>query len=207
MLEKVLERDTKYFIFDSLKNVSDESCLCEDYQLIDFDETKKIIIKEFTLSTLASCDGLYFNNSINFLEFKGFKKIKSKLSPKENLEQKEEKFIQKLESSLIDKIESSIWILDLILKQKSLNLTQNDKINYRKIDKNYYIVTDIDLTKPSKDTFLARLNGLAEIPSSLYNNLITNVKIIIDNIELNVKINKPKLIDCNELKKYLEEKT
>ena len=41
MLEKVLTKGKKYFIFDSLTNVSDKTCIWEESKLIDFDETKK----------------------------------------------------------------------------------------------------------------------------------------------------------------------
>jgi hypothetical protein len=41
MLEKVLIKGKKYFIFDSLTKVSDNTCLCKEFELIDFDKTKK----------------------------------------------------------------------------------------------------------------------------------------------------------------------
>ena len=76
MLEIVLEKGKNYFIFDSLTKVSDNSCFCEDIKLIDFDETKKIVVEEANQSNRSSCDGLHINSSINFIEFKSFKKVK-----------------------------------------------------------------------------------------------------------------------------------
>jgi hypothetical protein len=88
---------------------------------------------------------------------------------------------------------------------KDIVLTKNDKITYSKLDKNYYLVVDIDLTKQNKDSFIAQLNGLT-IPTSLYNNLIINVKSILNGIEQRIKIKKPLLIDCKQLKEILKEK-
>ncbi|MFK5975372.1 MAG: hypothetical protein QM493_02580 [Sulfurovum sp.] len=91
------------------------------------------------------------------------------------------------------------------MHHKKVALTKDEKKQYSKLDKNYYVVVDIDLNKMNKDTLIAQLNGLT-IPTSLYDNLITNITSILDGIEHNIKIKKPKLIDCNQLKKYLEEK-
>jgi len=152
MLKKVLEKDKEYFIFASLNLaklgsdalaspfdeakaiVSDEFCKMS----IDFDETKKRVIKLAKLGSDALASPFdeakaivsdeFCKMSINFLEFKGLKDIKKSFNIKENLEEKEKNFIQKLEPSLIEKIESSLFILDLIVKQKSLNLTKDDKI-------------------------------------------------------------------------------
>jgi len=207
MLERLLNFgiEKKYFIIDLLDKVSDKTCKDNKIDLINFDKTKEKVVIESNQMNRKSCDGLYLNDNINFIEFKSFIKIKEKLSPKENIEVKERKFINSIEVSLIDKIESSIWILDFIINHKLFIITKDEKSIYRKIEKNYYMVVDIDLNKHSIDTFLARLNGLSEIPSSLYDNLITNVKTIVNGIELNIKINKPLLIDCKELKERLTE--
>ena len=202
MLEKVLIKGTKYFIFDSLTKVSDNTCLCKEFELIDFDETKKIVINEANQSNRSSCDGLHLNDNVNFIEFKSFKKVKEQQHT-EDLERKERRFISKVETSLLDKIESSIWIFEFVVHHKDIALTKDEKSIYRKLEKNYYIVVDIDLTKQNKDSFIAQLNGLT-IPTSLYNNLIINVKYILDGIEQSIKIKKPLLIDCKQLKEILK---
>jgi hypothetical protein len=204
MLEKVLNKGKKYFIFDSLSKVSDDTCLDNECKLIDFDETKKIVIEEAHQSSRSSCDGLHLNDNINFIEFKSFKKVKEQQHT-EDLERKERRFVSKVKTSLLDKIESSIWIFEFVVHHKDIALTKNDKITYSKLDKNYYLVVDIDLTKPNKDSLVAQLNGLT-IPTSLYNNLIIEVKNILDGIEQKIKIKKPLLIDCKQLKEILRGK-
>jgi len=204
MLEKVLDKGKKYFTFDSLTNVSDNTCICEKFKLIDFDETKKIVINEANQSNRSSCDGLYLNDNINFIEFKSFKKVKEQ-QHKEDLEKKERRFVSKVGSSLLDKIESSIWIFEFVVHHKDIALIKDEKKAYSKLDKNYYLVVDIDLDENNKDTFLAQLNGLT-IPTSLYDNLIINIKSILNGIEQSIKIKKPLLIDCMQLKDILKEK-
>jgi hypothetical protein len=203
MLEKVLDKGKKYFLFKSLTDVSDNTCLCKVLKLIDFDETKKIVVSEANQSNRSSCDGLYLNNNINFIEFKSFKKVKEQQHT-EDLEKKEIRFISKTKISLPDKIESSIWIFEFVVHHKDIALKKEDKRSYLNIDKNYYIVVDIDLEEQNKDTFIAQLNGLT-IPTSLYDNLIINVRTILDGVEASIKINKPLLIDCNKLKEILKE--
>jgi len=203
MLEKVLTKGNKYFIFDSLTEISDHTCICQEFKLIDFDETKKIVINEANQVNRSSCDGLYLDDSINFVEFKSFKKVKEQQHT-EDLEKKERRFISKTETSLLDKIESSIWIFEFVVHHKDIALTKDEKKNYSQLDKNYYLVVDVDLSKENKDTFIAQLNGLT-IPTSLYDNLIINVKSILNEIEQNIKIKKPLLIDCKQLKEILKE--
>ena len=191
-----------YFIFDALTNVSDKTCICNDVELIDFDKTKEKIIEEANQNKRSSCDGLNLKESINFIEFKSFKNVKTKFHETENIEKKESKFINKTKVSLPDKIESSIWMFEYLLGHKNFSATKNEKSEYRNMKKNYYLVVDVDLTENSKDTFVAKLNGLT-LPTSLYDNLIIQVKSVLEEVHQYIKINKPKLISCKELEEIL----
>jgi len=194
--------DNGYFTFDRVTEVSDKTCFCDELKIINFDKTNEKIIKEANQNKRSSCDGLNLENSIDFIEFKSFKNVKIKFNDKEDLNKKEKRFITKTKISLHDKIESSIWVFEYILGHKNFLSTRKEKEEYRNTTKNYYLVVDVDLTKNSKETLVAKLNGLT-LPSSLYNNLIIEVKSVLDDVDKYIKISKPKLISCEELEKYL----
>ncbi len=195
-------KEHQYFIFDSLTEVSDKTCICEDLELIDFDKTKEKIIKEANQNKRSSCDGLNLKNSINFIEFKSFKNVKKKFNDNEDIDKKEKRFINHTKISLPDKIESSLWIFEYILGHKNFLATKSEKEQYRNIEKNYYLVVDVDLSKNSQETFMAKLNGLT-IPTSLYDNLILEVKSVLNDVDNYIKMSKPKLISCKELEKII----
>ncbi len=70
-LEKILEFgiSKNYFKKLPIKDI-DKSCCNLDYEIVDFDETKKIICSEANQATRKSCDGLCLNKSVDFIEFK-----------------------------------------------------------------------------------------------------------------------------------------
>jgi len=190
--------DNGYFTFDRVTEVSDKTCFCNELKIIDFDKTNDKITEEANQNKRSSCDGLNLENSIDFIEFKSFKKVKIKFNDKEDLNKKEKRFITKIKTSLPDKIESSIWVFEYILGHKNFLATKKEKEEYRNTTKNYYLVVDVDLTKNSKETLVAKLNGLT-LPSSLYDNLIIEVKSVLDDVDKYIKISKPKLISCEKL--------
>jgi len=204
MLERIEKWGVEngYFIYDSLKEVSDETCFCNDLQLIDFDKTKQKIIEEANQNTRTSCDGLNLSKSIDFIEFKSFKDVKRKFYNNEDIKRKERRFLNATKTSLPDKIASSIWLFQYILGHKNFLATKQEKELYRNTPKNYFLVVDIDLTQNSKESLIAKLNGLA-LPSSLYDTLIIQVSSILDGIDGDIKINQAKLIDCKEIKNIL----
>ena len=191
-----------YFIYDSLKEVSDKTCLCKDLKLIDFDKTTQKVIEEANQNTRTSCDGLNLSKSIDFIEFKSFEDVKRKFYDDENIERKERRFLNTTKTSLPDKIASSIWIFQYILGHKNFLATKQEKEQYRNTIKNYFLVVDIDLKQNSKESLIAKLNGLA-LPSSLYDTLIIQVSSILNDIDGDIKINQAKLIDCKQLKEFL----
>ena len=190
--------DNGYFTFNRVTEVSDKTCFCNELKIIGFDKTNEKIIKEANQNKRSSCDGLNLENSIDFIEFKSFKNVKIKFNDKEDLNKKEKRFITKTKISLYDKIESSIWVFEYILGHKNFLATKKEKEEYRNTTKNYYLVVDVDLTKNSKETLVAKLNGLT-LPSSLYDNLIIEVKSVLDDVDKYIKISKPKLISCEDL--------
>jgi len=212
ILEQVLAFGFSKNYFDKLeiKNI-DKSCCSLDNVIIDFDKTKDIVCTEASQVTRKSCDGLCLVKSIDFIEFKSLnnffdKEFQYKLkSNKENL--KESEIIKEKVSkfNFNKKIRDSIWIFDYIVNHHELQLNNShlEKI-YNDIDKNYFIV---------KDNYqpLINLNLQFQVLSGLKNNSLNNREtmdiLITKTLEkISLSINKPKLIDCNKLKFYLESK-
>jgi len=211
ILEKVLNfgLSKNYFEKLSIKNI-DKSCCKLDNLLINFDKTKEMICKEANQTTRKSCDGLCLNNSIDFIEFKSInnffdQEFKYKLkSNKENIS--ESQIIKEKVSgfNFQKKIRDSIWLFDYIINHHELKLNNtNLEYIYNDIEKNYFIVKDnyqplIDLT--------LQFNTLGKLSNNRLSNRETMDIFINEDLEKVTLVNKPKLIDCNKLKKYLEEK-
>lgn len=79
VLEKILRFgiENKYFKLKLIKNLDKTCCKENANKVIDFDETKEKIEKEFKLN-LASCDALLIhskNEKIDFIEMKSFENL------------------------------------------------------------------------------------------------------------------------------------
>ena len=212
ILDKILEFgiSKEYFKILPIKDI-DKSCCVLDYRVIDFDESKDIICKESNQVTRKSCDGLCLNSSIDFIEFKSInnffnKEFKYKLkSNKINLE--ESKIIkEKVDNfDFQKKIRDSLWLFDFILGHHQLKLNNNElKDIHSNLEKNYFIVKE---NYQPLINMMTQFNTLAKNKHNKLSNRETMDILIEKELDIiKLEINKPKLIDCNELKKYLEEK-
>jgi hypothetical protein len=211
ILDKVLEFgiSKEYFKILPIKDI-DKSCCQLEYKIIDFDESKDIICKESNQVTRKSCDGLCLNTSIDFIEFKSLnnffdKEFEYKLkSNKKNLEESQ---IIKEKVDGFDfqkKIRDSLWLFDYILGHHELRLDNSElKEIHNNLEKNYFIVKD---NYQPLINIMEQFNILAKNNHNKLSNRKTMdilIKKELDNITM--VVNKPQLIDCNELKKYLEE--
>jgi hypothetical protein len=211
-LEKVLKFgiSKNYFKKLPIKDI-DKSCCNLEYKIVDFDKTKEIICKESNQATRKSCDGLCLNKSVDFIEFKSLnnffdKEFKYKLkSNKKNLEESEI-IKEKVKSfNFNKKIRDSLWLFDFILNHHEVKLNNQELESFYndKIEKRYFIV---------KDNFqpLINLSMQFNILAGVENNQLKNRETmdITINKELSkiTSIEKPKLIDCNELEKVLKDK-
>ena len=211
-LEKVLEFgiSKKYFTQSAIKDIY-KSCCVLDNIIIDFDKTKDIICKKYDQVTRKSCDGLCLKESIDFIEFKSIndffdKEFKYKLkSNKTNLE--ESQIIKKKvdDFNFQKKIRDSLWLFEFVLGHHQLKLNNSElKVIHNNLEKNYFIVKD---NYQPLINIITQFNTLAKNKNNKLSNRETMDILIekeLDTIKL--EINKPKLIDCNQLKKYLEEK-
>jgi len=199
----------EYFKKLAIKDI-DKSCCSLDNFIIDFDKCKDLICKNTNQVPRKSCDGLCLIDSVDFIEFKSLnnffdKEFKYKLKAnKEN--KKESEIIQEKvkDFNFQKKIRDSLWLLDYIVNHQELQLSNKEQEEYYKNIINYFIVKD---NYQPLINIMAQFNTLAKTnDNSLSNRKTMNILIEkeLDNITL--IINKPKLIDCNELKKYLEEK-
>jgi len=210
-LEKVLEFgiSKNYFKKLQIKNI-DKSCCSLDFEIIDFDKTKDKICKENSQVPRKSCDGLCLKNSIDFIEFKSlnhffnkefkFKLQSNKLNKAESeiIEEKVKKF------NFQKKIRDSIWLLDYIVNHQELQLSNSEQEKFYQKTPNYFIVKD---NYQPLINIMEQFNILANNKHNKLSNRETMDILIekeLDNIT--VVLNKPRLIDCNDLKKYLEEK-
>jgi len=212
-LEKVLTFgiSKKYFKKLAIKDL-DKSCCTLENKIIDFDETKEIICKESNQVTRKSCDGLCLRDNINFIEFKSLnnffdKEFKYKLKAnRENL--KESEIIKEKVSNFgfDKKIRDSLWLFDYILNHHEIKLKSDDLEQFYNgtIEKRYFIVKDnfqplINLSM--------QFNALSGVKNNQLKNRETMDILIDENLSKITLINKPKLIDCNELQEILKEKT
>lgn len=206
-LEKVLNFGLSKGYFEKLKIEDiDKSCCILDNIIIDFDETKDIICKKYNQTKRKSCDGLCLNKSIDFIEFKSInnffdKEFKYKLkSNKENIS--ESQIIKEKVSgfNFQKKIRDSLWILETIIGHKDLIWTNNELEKYHNIERNYFIVKDN--YQPLINLAL-QFNTLGKLSNNKLSNRKTMDIFINEDLKKITLINKPKLIDCNELEKYL----
>ena len=209
-LDKVLSfgLKKKYFTKLAIKDI-DKSCCVLTNVIIDFDKCKDIICKNIDQVPRKSCDGLCLKNNIDFIEFKSLnnffhKEFKYKLkSNKRNFTESEIIKEKVSEFNFQKKIRDSIWLLDYIVNHQELQLSNTEQKNFYQKTPNYFIVKD---NHQPLINIMEQVNILANNKHNKLSNRKT-MDILIEK-ELNditVVLNKPKLIDCDELKKYLEE--
>ena len=211
-LEKVLNFGLSKEYFKKLKIKDIEKSCCNDleFEIIDFDRTKDIVCNEANQVSRKSCDGLYLNESIDFIEFKSLnnffnKEFKYKLKNDANTEEIEMIKQKVLDFNFTKKIRDSLWLFDYILNHNELELKNNDKESIYKIEKNYFIVKD-----EYKQPLLAIVDKLNMLAQDENNELkyreTMDILIKKDLGEIKIEVNRPKLMTCAELNKFLEEK-
>ncbi len=211
ILDKVLEFgiSKEYFKISTIQDI-EKSCCTLKYKIIDFDKSKDIICKESNQQTRKSCDGLCLNSSIDFIEFKSIndffdKEFKYKLkSNKINLNESQIIKEKVNDFDFQKKIRDSLWLFDYILCHHELKLTNSDlREMHNNLEKNYFIVKD---NYQPLINIMEQFNTLANNKDNKLSNRETmDILIKKELTTINIVVNKPQLIDCNELKKYLEE--
>ena len=176
-----------------IKDISKSCCKCLEYKVFDFDAIKDEYCKENKIPSLSSCDCLDISKDrIDFIEMKGFEEFKKREHPlcNKKVRQQVSKF------NFEKKLKDSYDIL--------FNISKIHKANLDNFDKRYFIVTDLKVGKGSIDDINFTLSFLSETSSD--DNLI--YKILNEKIKLNTELKwqRPILVDCYGLLKYLEGK-
>ncbi len=192
MLETLIEQGVArgFFELSELGQLDKSCCLDSKLAVIDFDKTKETIVAiNKSLQQPKSTDALKIIpqlNRLDFIELKGFK-IFIQRDKTKNFQKKIEDF--DLEGKIID----SLFVLDCIVKDNSIQFNKIEIKEYRHTEKYYFIVVDIEPSKePIKDRlinliFLSLKNSLNDIQNSSLHNL-----------------NKPQLLSCNQIDRYYQ---
>ena len=199
----------EYFKKLKIKDIK-KSCCDLEFEIIDFDETKEIVCNEANQVYRKSCDGLCLKDSIDFIEFKSLnnffnKEFKHRL--KNDVDAEEVEIIKQkvLDFNFLKKIRDSLWLFDYILNHNEFKLRNNEKESIYRIEKNYFIIKD-DYTQPLI-AIMDRLNMLAQDVNNELNYRRTMDILIEEDLgNIKIEVNRPKLMTCTELNKFLEEK-
>lgn len=177
----------------AIGNLKNSCCKELDYKIIDFDEVKDIYCKQNKKPSMASCDCLdVSHNRIDFIEMKGFENFKKYNTPlnKEVINNQIGKF------DFEKKLKDSNRILNSISNENSIDLT--------KTKKRYFIATDLNINDNPLETLNMTLIFLSHTSSDdVTIHRILNEKV--KNISDNSLAEKPKLVSCCELIKFLQE--
>ncbi len=193
MLDMLIEQGLAkgFFELSELGQLDKSCCLDSTLEVIDFDKTKETVVAiNKSLQQPKSTDALKIIpqlNRLDFIELKGFK-IFIQRDKSRNFQKKIEDF--DLEGKIID----SLFILDCIVKDNSIQFNKVTTKKYRRTEKYYFIVVDIE---PSKEAIKDRLINLIFL--SLKKSLND-----IENSSLH-NLNKPKLLSCNQIDSYYQE--
>ncbi len=196
MLNRLIEYgiDNEFFKFDELGKLDKSCCTISKIRVIDFDDTKTKISIISNLQDPKSADALKIIphiNRIDFIELKGFSEFikhnKSRADISEKLEEQIKKF------NLNKKIKDSLSLLWLVINQNEFRCNKQEAKQYETVEKNYFVVTDIEQSKdPIKDRlhtliFLSLKRDVKNIPASPFDNL-----------------NEPKLLRCSQIDTYYQ---
>lgn len=211
----------KGFFEEKLLGKLDKSCCsCSQIKVIDFDVAKEKILGaeiKITISDAGelqeqatnrqqpkSADAIKIfsdKNQIDFIELKGFKQFICKNKENENIELLINSQIEKL--NLETKIFDSLHVLYSLILDGKFRASSEEKDQYRRSIKNYFIVVDISLDKDPMRARSFTLNLLSQdlsieekISTSLNQKVSSIPKSSFENLQ------KPKLFSCSQIERH-----
>ncbi len=205
MLQELLVFGIKkgFFEIKNLGQLNSSCCSQSILEVIDYDETAKKIKRELNnkIRTPKSADALKIipkHNRVDFIELKGFEKfIKYQDVTNDSIESQIKDF------NLREKIESSSFILDYIIRCEEFTVNGKSALDeYRNKSKNFIITTDIESPLENRLFLYDYLAGdgsekMDTIKQTIMEKLIQST----NNISLN-GLNRPVILSCNEIDGY-----
>ncbi|HZG86233.1 hypothetical protein [Paenibacillus sp.] len=211
MLQRLLSFGVENGIFKILpiKDIDKSCCKVSTTEVIDFDETKRMIIAEINSSKWKmqepkSCDALKIIpqvNRLDFIEFKGLNTFLERLEDSgKNVEEEISKQIGKFEFGT--KIFDSFQVLDYVLKSAKFGMSKTERQSFALVEKNYFIMVDIEVGEDGIQDFALMMEFLSQT-SNVRNTILSYIKEDIKGLGGSgiVKMNSPKLINVKEVDK------
>lgn len=203
MLEKLINIGEIHYNFElkRLKDIDKSCCKNIEDLFYDFDKIKEKIVEEHKFQTLSSCDVLNIcledtNQSFDFIEMKGLLQFQENAKTEKDIDKQIAKF------DFEKKIEDSLYLLQTILNSDNFKATKKEREEFCNFRKRYFIVTDISLEQNPLDLLVITMEHLSTTSNI---DKYIEIKLLdkIEKTEFNTKIEKPKLINCSELKQYI----
>ncbi|MEI2664062.1 hypothetical protein [Rossellomorea sp. LJF3] len=213
MLQRLLDHgiNNSYFKIKPIKDIEKSCCQVSITEVIDYDDTKRYMIDTLNQSSITfqdpkSCDALKIipaSDRIDFIEFKGLDLFINNLSGTEvQVERQLTKQVNKFDFET--KIKDSLFILDLITKIGSLEMTKKERDYFKEISKNYIIMVDVEIEKDPMKNMAFNLMYLSET-SNFKEKLITYIQDTLTGIKERIEINKPILLSNKRIDSYYKE--
>ena len=156
--------DNGYFETREIRNLEKSCCQNSTLEVIDFDKTKDLVCSKNNIPSLKSCDALKFtfeNERIDFIELKGlnmYLKYGGRANFNPNLDTGSQ-ITNKITGFEINrKIEESLKISNYIIDEY-----HGSYETFKKIEKNFLIVTDIISSINPIEFIATTLEVLSEI--------------------------------------------
>lgn len=176
-------------------------CSTVGISVIDFDKVKERYTAEKGGDLPKSCDALKIisaHKRLDFIEKKSVSRFLKRID-KPNAEFNDEIQKQLTDFNFAEKISKSLEVLQFILDKSNL---LNEL--YSTIDKQFIIVTDIDITENAIQDLSFTLNFLGQSSNNPRKEIATKLGKNIAGIKLD-NIKTPKLFSCKELAEYYRE--
>lgn len=200
--------EKKYFEIFELGKLDKSCCQTSKIEIIDFDKTKDIICKEKGIASDKSCDAIKFfveKERIDFIELKGLK-MYLHFPSRKNFDYSKNTTLQITEKisgfEINKKIKDSLIIMQHIVE--NVNEPEINNISFKKVLKNFLIVTDIDSKKNGLESIISTLEVLSEISTPIETICLDIFENEIGKTELpnDYNIQKPIPLTCKSLSNF-----